>query len=59
MKKKRGICSQMLKEFAWNAFINTGNLESYIFYKEIEEKDRAAEQSKLAEAEAAPSVSNA
>ncbi|HEX2947297.1 MAG TPA: YqzL family protein [Clostridia bacterium] len=49
----------MLKEFAWNTFINTGNLESYILYKEIEEKDRAAEQSKLAEAEAAPSVSNA
>jgi len=46
----------MFKEFAWNTFIETGNLESYIFYKEIEERDRAAEQRKLAESEAAPSA---
>lgn len=49
----------MLKDFAWDAFINSGILESYIFYREIEERDRAAEQRNLAEAEAAPSVSNA
>ncbi len=49
----------MLKDFAWDTFINKGNLESYIFYREIEEGERADEQRKLAEAEAAPSVSNA
>lgn len=49
----------MLKDFAWDMFINNGILESYIFYKEIEERERADEQRKLAEAEAAPSVSNA
>jgi len=49
----------MLKDFAWDAFINKGILESYIFYKEIEEKERADEQRKIAEAEAATSISNA
>lgn len=49
----------MLKEFAWDTFINNGILESYIFYKEIEGRDRAAEQQNLAEDEAAPIVSNA
>lgn len=49
----------MLKEFAWNSFIKTGNLEAYILYREIEERDRATEQRNLAEAEAATSVSNA
>lgn len=28
----------MLKDFAWNTFEITGNIESYIFYKEIEDK---------------------
>lgn len=55
--EKRGIV--MLKDFAWDTFINNGILESYIFYREIEERDRAAEQRNLAEAEVAPSVSNA
>lgn len=49
----------MLKDFAWEAFINKGILESYILYREIEERDRAAEQRDLAEDEAAPSASNA
>ncbi|NLK86380.1 MAG: YqzL family protein [Clostridiaceae bacterium] len=49
----------MLKDFAWDTFINNGILESYIFYREIEERDMAAEQRNIAEAEAAPSVSNA
>ncbi len=49
----------MLKDFAWDTFINSGILESYIFYREIEERDRAAEQRELAEAEAAPSAGNA
>lgn len=47
----------MLKDFAWNTFTKTGIVDSYIFYREIEERDRAAEQTKLAEAEAAPSSS--
>jgi hypothetical protein len=45
----------MLKDFAWNAFINAGIVDSYIFYKEMEERDRASEQRKMAEAEAATS----
>jgi hypothetical protein len=28
----------MLKEFLWNTFINTGELEAYTFYKEIRDK---------------------
>ena len=43
----------MLKDFAWNAFESTGNIDSYFFYKEIEERDAAAEQKRVAEAEAA------
>lgn len=49
----------MLKDFAWNTFMKTGIVDSYIFYREIEERDRAAEQRILAEAEAATSVSHA
>ena len=49
----------MLKDFAWNTFFKVGLVDSYIFYREIEERDRAAEQRKMAEAEAAISVSNA
>lgn len=48
----------MFKEFIWNTFIDTGNLESYIFFKEIEERDKAAEQRNLAQAEVAPSVAD-
>lgn len=29
----------MLKEFAWKAFESTGDIDMYIFLKEIEEKD--------------------
>lgn len=49
----------MLKDFAWNAFIESGNIDSYIFYREIEERDRSDEQRSLAEAEAATSTSRA
>jgi len=28
----------MLKEFLWNTFINTGDLEAYTFYKELYEE---------------------
>lgn len=58
MQKKRGGKHQMFKEFIWNTFIDTGNLESYIFFKEIEERDKAAEQRNLAQAEVAPSVTD-
>lgn len=29
----------MLKEFLWETFKKTGNIEVYIAYKELEEKD--------------------
>jgi hypothetical protein len=48
----------MFKEFVWNAFVETGNLESYMFYKEIEERDRAAEQRNQAQEEVAPSATD-
>lgn len=28
----------MLKEFLWEAFQRTGNIEAYVMYKEIEER---------------------
>lgn len=43
----------MLKEFAWNTFEFTGNIDSYFFFKEIEERKEAAKQKGIAEAEAA------
>lgn len=36
----------MFIEFAWNAFIKLGILESYLLYKEIEEKSRTEEDNK-------------
>ena len=45
----------MLKDFAWNTFEYTGNIDSYFFFKEIEERKNAAEQKGIAEAEAATS----
>lgn len=56
--KEKGGLQLMFKEFAWNAFVETGNLDIYMFYREIEERDRAAEQRNLAEDEAAPSTGN-
>jgi len=47
----------MLKDFLWKAFEYTGNIDSYIFYKEIEEKDRAINERKIAEEEAATGIS--
>jgi hypothetical protein len=43
----------VLKEFAWKAFENTGNIDSYIFLKEIENKNMAFSERKKAEEEAA------
>lgn len=47
----------MLKDFAWNTFIKSGIVDSYIFYREIEERDRSEKQRKIAEAETATSSS--
>mgnify|MGYP000844851099 FL=1 len=30
----------MLKEFLWKAFEKTGNLDAYVFYKEIDRKSK-------------------
>lgn len=43
----------MLKEFAWKAFENTGNIDTYIFLKEIEEKNRIAEETTVVRDEVA------
>jgi hypothetical protein len=45
----------MLKDFAWNTFEHTGNIDSYIFYREIDERNRAEDERGIAEAEAATS----
>ncbi|MCX8130261.1 MAG: YqzL family protein [Clostridia bacterium] len=47
----------MLREFVWKTFENTGSLDAYVFFKEIEEKNRIKQDSSIAEEEAA-SVSN-
>jgi len=31
----------MLREFMWNTFEKTGNIDSYVLFREIEEKDKA------------------
>ncbi|WP_010244066.1 YqzL family protein [Acetivibrio cellulolyticus] len=43
----------MLKEFAWKAFESTGNIDSYIFLKEIEEKNKIVEETAAARDEVA------
>lgn len=35
----RGI-RKMLREFVWKTFENTGSIDAYVFYKEIEEKNQ-------------------
>lgn len=45
----------MLKEFAWKAFENTGNIDTYIFLKEIEEKNKIFEETAATRDEAATS----
>lgn len=37
----------MLKEFLWEAFRKTGNIEAYVFYKEIENKIESNQKSKI------------
>lgn len=36
----------MYKNFAWNQFMKTGNLETYMEYKRIEELDNMIEEKK-------------
>jgi len=46
----------MLKEFAWKTFEYTGNIDNYIFLKEIENRNNVASQKSTAQAEAAFSL---
>lgn len=43
----------MLKEFAWKAFENTGDITTYMFLKEIEDKTRAVNETEIAKDEVA------
>ena len=43
----------MLREFAWKVFESTGNIDTYIFLKEIEEKNRIAEETEAVKDEVA------
>lgn len=43
----------MLKEFAWKAFECTGSIDTYIFMKEIEEKNRIVEETAVVREEIA------
>ncbi|ADU74211.1 MAG TPA: YqzL family protein [Hungateiclostridium thermocellum] len=43
----------MLKEFAWKAFENTGDITTYMFFKEIEEKTKAARENEITRDEVA------
>ena len=45
----------VLKEFVWKTFEDTGNIDSYMFFKEIEESIKTVSESKIAEEEAATS----
>lgn len=47
----------MLRDFAWYTFEKTGSLESYIFFKQLEDKGTFPEEQTIAEQEAA--ISNA
>ncbi|TYQ15518.1 UNVERIFIED_CONTAM: YqzL-like protein [Acetivibrio alkalicellulosi] len=43
----------MLKNFAWKAFENTGDISTYILLKEIEEKNRLIEETSMTKEEVA------
>lgn len=51
----KGGPNQMLKDLAWNVFEHTGSMDAYIFYREINERDRADGERTVAEEEAATS----
>jgi hypothetical protein len=46
----------MLKEFAWKAFENTGDIRTYMFLKEIEENDRIIDETAIVKDEVAIST---
>lgn len=39
----------MLKEFAWKAFEYTGNIDAYIFFKEMEARNKPLNERETAE----------
>lgn len=39
----------MLKEFLWETFKKTGNIEAYVFYKEIENDCKSKSESEVEE----------
>ncbi len=43
----------MLEEFAWRAFENTGSVDAYILFREIQAKDKAVSESIIAREEVA------
>ncbi|HEX9062484.1 MAG TPA: YqzL family protein [Clostridia bacterium] len=47
----------MLKEFVWKAFEATGDVDTYMFFREIEERDKVTKERNAAHEEAA--ISNA
>lgn len=47
----------MLKEFVWNTFEKTGNVDLYVFFREIEAKNRGISEHNTAVEEAAISNS--
>jgi hypothetical protein len=43
--------TNMLKEFAWNAFTKTGSIDAYVFYRELDGKGRHMDNERKAEEE--------
>ena len=48
----------MMKETIWNMFEKTGNLQAYLFYKEIEKKDQLKSERLPTEKELQLAMSN-
>lgn len=46
----------MLKEFAWQVFEFTGNIDMYVFFKEMEERQKVSKEAVRAICEAAISL---
>lgn len=42
-----------LREFVWKTFENTGSIDAYSFYREIEEKRKVLDERQTAEEEVA------
>jgi hypothetical protein len=43
----------MFREFAWRTFENTGSVDAYMLFREIEVKDKAVTESIIAQEEVA------